>query len=324
VTTRRTFLAGGAALALAGLGHSLAGARADEPALRTRLVAAARGGAWRVPEAWDWRRFREVPVSTLDNKVRLAATSDVGTATGIGGASVNDRRFYVLRDIAATDVEISASFAATAGLAQWGFALRVQPDRAIVVWRNIFYAASANLIQGVWEYDGSTLHAINRQRCAVRGFVHPVRHAVGDGSSVTVTTAYAHRLGPQDVVLHEGAVREFGQVVVDTVPTASTYTFGSPASGLWESGTWRRVTLHARRHAAVRLIGTQVMFKQWLPQEAEPSWDDPDRVAISLLPDVLPSGAAPPLGPGGVGVLVSHLGDGGRVEVRDLRVTPLG
>ena len=149
-----------------------------------------------------------------------------------------------------------------------------------------------------------------------------MRHAVGDGTSMTVTTAYAHRLVPGDIVLHEGAVQELGQVLVGETPDASTYAFSSPLTGLWESGTWRRVTVQNRRRAAVRLLGTQVLFKQWLPHEPEPSWDDLDRTVINLLPDTLPSGAPTPLGPGGVGLLIAHLGDGQQVEVRDLRVTP--
>ena len=71
-------------------------------------------------------------------------------ATGIGGASENDRRLYVLRDVAAADAEISAEFTSTE-MAQCGFALRAQPDRAVVVWHNIFMVANANLLQGVWE-----------------------------------------------------------------------------------------------------------------------------------------------------------------------------
>ena len=326
--TRRSFLAGGTVtLAAAGLGARVARGAAGQAvgrAERPRLVAATdRSRGWRAPEPWDWRRFHEVPVSLIDNKVRLTATGDVGTATGVGGASANDRRFYVLDDVAPTDVEVSAEFA-TPGEAQCGFALRVQPGRAVVVWRNIYYAATANMIHGVWEYDGATLLSTNQSLHGLRGFTHPVRYAVGDGTTVTVTTTQPHRLGPMDVVLHEGAVREFGQVTVATVPGPSTYTFASPAIGLWESGTWRRVTIQARRHAAVRLVGTQVMYKHWLPSEAEPSWDDPDRTSQGLVPEVLRNGGAPPLGPGGVGLVISHLGDGRRVEVRNLKVTPLG
>ena len=326
--TRRSFLVGGAAAAgaVAALGTGLTEAAArGEPSgllLRPRLVTAAGGRGWRAPPRWDWRRFREVPVSQLDNKVRLATIGDIGTATGVGGASGNDRRFYVLRDVAATDAEISAEFSSTEP-AQCGFALRVQPDRAVVVWHNIWFAANAYLLQGVWEYDGSSLLSTNKHARASLGFVHPVRHTVGDGSSMRVTTAYAHRLVPGDIVLHEGAVQEFGQVLVGDTPDASTYAFASPLTGLWESGTWRQVTAQNRRRAAVRLLGTQVLFKQWLPQEPEPSWDDLDRTVINLLPDTLPSGAPTPLGPGGVGLLISHLGDGHRVEVRDLRVTSL-
>jgi hypothetical protein len=326
VITRRSFLVGGVAAGVAaglGTGLTAAAARGEQSglALRPRLVAAADGRGWRAPPRWDWRRFREIPVSLPDNKVRLTTTGDIGTATGVGGASGNDRRFYVLRDMAATDAEISAEFASTE-FAQCGFALRVQADRAVVVWHNIYFAANANLIQGVWEYDGSSLHSANVQARAVRGFVHPVRHAVGDGTAMTVTTAYAHRLVPGDIVLHEGAVQEFGQALVWDTPDASTYTFASPLTGLWESGTWRRVTVQNRR-AAVRLLGTQVLFKQWLLQEPEPSWDDPDRTVINLLPDTLPSGAPTPLGPGAVGLVIAHLGDGQRVDVRDLRVTAL-
>jgi hypothetical protein len=325
VITRRSFLVGGAAAGVvAGLGTGLttAAARGETSGLvRPRLVDAAGGRGWRAPPRWDWRRFREVPVSQVDNKVRLTTTGDIGTATGIGGASENDRRFYVLRDVAATDAEISAEFT-SAEMAQCGFALRVQPDRAVVVWHNIFLVANANLLQGVWEYDGSSLHSTNQQAGAVLGFVHPVRSAVGDGSSVTVTTVFAHRLAPGHFVQHEGAVQELGRVIVGATPSPSTYSFASPLTGRWESGTWRQATVQTRQ-AAVRLVGTQVLFKQWLPQEPEPSWDDLDRTVINVLPETLPSGASTPLGPGGVGLLIAHLGHGRRVQVRDLRVTPL-
>lgn len=327
VVSRRSFLVGGAATGVvAGLGTGLTAAAArgesNGPAVRPRLVAATNERAWRAPPRWDWRRFREVPVSNLDNKVRLTTTSDIGTATGIGGTSDNDRRFYVLRDVAATDAEISAEFDTT-DMAQCGFALRVQPDRAVVVWHNIFFVANGYLIQGVWEYDGTSLYNTNQQTHAAPTFVHPVHHAVGDGSAVTVTTTHAHRLVPGDIVLHEGAVQEFGQVMVGATPSPSTYSFTSPLTGTWESGTWRQLTVQNRRRAAVRLLGTQVLFKQWRPQEPEPSWDDVDRTVINLLPETLPSGAPTPLGPGGVGLLISHLGNGRRVDVTDLRVTPL-
>jgi hypothetical protein len=174
----------------------------------------------------------------------------------------------------------------------------------------------------VWEYDGSSLHSTNQQAGAVLGFVHPVRSAVGDGSSVTVTTVFAHRLAPGHFVQHEGAVHELGRVIVGATPSPSTYSFASPLTGRWESGTWRQATVQTRK-AAVRLVGTQVLFKQWLPQEPEPSWDDLDRTVINVLPETLPSGASTPLGPGGVGLLIAHLGHGRRVQVRDLRVTPL-
>jgi hypothetical protein len=323
--TRRSFVVGGAAAGVVGLGTGLttAAARgeANGVAPRPRLVAAADGRGWRARPRWDWRSFREIPVSQIDNKVRLTTTGDIGVATGIGGASENDRRLYVLRDVAAADAEISAEFTSSE-MAQCGFALRAQPDRAVVVWHNIFMVANGNLLQGVWEYDGSSLHSTNQQAGAVLGFVHPVRYAVGDGSSVTVTTVHAHRLAPGMFVEHEGAVHELGRVIVEATPSPSRYSFASPLTGRWESGSWRRATVQTRQ-AAVRLVGTQVLFKQWLPHEPEPSWDDPDRTVINLLPETLPSGAPTPLGPGGVGLLIAHLGDGRQVQVRDLRVTPL-
>ena len=109
-------------------------------------------------------------------------------------------------------------------------------------------------------------------------------------------------------------MHELGRVIVEATPSPSTYSFASPLTGRWESGAWRRATVQTRQ-AAVRLVGTQVLFKQWLPHEPEPSWDDPDRTVINLLPDTLPSGAPTPLGPGGVGLLIAHLGDGRQVQV---------
>lgn len=325
LSRRRFLVAGGAAAALtvgAGLAIGRTGTPRAEAGLRA-LTVADRHQAWRQGEPWRWSRFREVPVSLIDNKVRLDAAGGVGTATGVGGPSANDRRFYVLRDLEASDVEVAAEFSSTA-MAQFGFALRVQPGRAVVAWHNIYYAANANLIQGVWEYDGRDLLSTNQQGALLRGFAQPVQSAVGDGTTVTVTTPGAHRLSGGDVVVHEAEVAELGQAQIHTVPGPTSYTFASDLQGSWTGGVTRRVSLHDRRRAAVRLVGTQVTFKQWLPGELEPAWDDPLRTATNVLPDALPSGAAPPVGPGSVGILASHLGDGEHVEVTGFRATPLG
>ena len=37
-------------------------------------------------------------------------------------------------------------------------------------------------------HDGATLHGTNQSAHALRGFAHPVRYAVGDGTTMTVTT----------------------------------------------------------------------------------------------------------------------------------------
>jgi hypothetical protein len=321
---RRSFLVGGGALiAAAGVRWALPdGAPAPiGPNLRP-VAAEGTSAAWNGGTAWDWREFREVPVSFTDNKVRLTSRRGVGSALGVGGPSGNDRRIYVRRDLEATDIEMSAEFS-TVDQAQFGLAMRVQPGVAVVVWQNIYRIANANLLQGTWQFGDDRLAATN-VGAAVLGFIQPVERAVGDGSRVVVTTPSAHRLRPGDLVLHGGELARFGTVAIEDTPSLISYTFPSTAVGSWTAGEVQRISIRDRRRVAARLVGDEVSFTQWLPGEPQPAWDDDVRVVTRSLPAELAQGGAPPSGRGGVGVVLAHLGDGDSVDVTALRIRVIG
>jgi hypothetical protein len=320
---RRSFLVGGGALlAAAGVRWALPDTTPSPlgPTLRP-VAAGGTSAAWTGGSTWDWRELREVPVSFTDNKVRLTSRRGVGTALGVGGPSGNDRRIYVRRDLEATDVEMSAEFS-TVDQAQFGLAMRVQPGVAVVVWQNIYRIANANLLQGTWQFANDRLAATN-VTAAVLGFLQPVQRAAGDGSTVVVTTPTAHRLRPGDLVLHGGELARFGTVAIEDTPSLITYTFSSTAVGSWSSGEVQRISIRDRRRVAARLVRDQVSFTQWLPGEPQPAWDDDVRVVTRTLPSELAQGGGPPSGPGGVGLVLAHLGDGDRIDVTDLRIQVL-
>ena len=255
------------------------------------------GGGWAVPgrgdPPWDWHRFREVGVSEPDNKLRLRTIGSIGHATGMGGTSFNDRRFLVLRDLEATDVEIAAQFLTTTG-AQFGLGARVGPDRAVAVWHNVYYRGSARVLQGIWRYDGANLHSTNQQEGHTAGFGWVALGAVGDGTMVTVTTAEPHHLVRGDLVDHGGGMSDLGMAFVHDAPGPNTYTLELPLEGVWGAGTWQDLAAEVPRWLALRLTGTRISFKQWLPREVEPSWDDPERTVVNELPPVLDDGQPVP------------------------------
>jgi hypothetical protein len=335
VRPRRSFLLGGAAALAVGLG---AGVRAlvDDAGADAAGGTGAAGGPQLARQAspasalqidrarnrvWDWSRFTELPVSEPWNTMSLTTIGPIAHATGVGGPSAGDRRLYALRDVQATDVEVAALFLPSE-YAQFGIGMRIQPDRAVVVWQNVLFRGNARVIEGVWEFDGSSLHSTNQQDVFSPGVEWEAVGAVGDGSTVTVTTARPHQIGPGTFVFHGGDMVDLGMGWVTATPGPYTYVFPSPLVGSWGPGTWQTMIVAEPRWLAARLVGNRVTFKQWLPREIEPSWDDPARAIVSDLPVELDSGGAPPQ-TGGVGMMIGHLGDGGRVEVRDLRVTPL-
>ena len=231
--------------------------RAPAPRGRRR-TAAVPGGR---PEPWDWHRFREVAGLAIDNKVRSdgrRATS--GRRPGSAGRRSTIAGSTCSRDVAATDVEMSAEFLTTTGEAQCGFALRVQPDRAVVVWRNIYYAATANMIHGVWEYDGATLlqHEPEAPRTAGLRAAGPLRgrrRDDGHGHDHPAPPARPHATSS----LHEGGMSRPRQVIVATAPgPVDLHVRLAARSACGGRGRGRTGgTMQARRRAAVRLVGTR-------------------------------------------------------------------
>jgi hypothetical protein len=270
------------------------------------------------------RPFTEVPVGQFDNTVALTGSGGVGTvtATPVGGESGNDRRLYILDDLASgvADVEVHADL--TLG-AQTGIAFRQRPGVAVIVWSNIVFAANGNILQGVWEFNTAppydTLQT-NQAATSLDGFRSPILYAVGDGATVTVKAAQAHNLVAGDTIHFDATLGAFGQVTVTSVPDANTFTFASTTAGTWSGGRWRWVIKGGRRKLAARLVGDRVTFKQWLPTEPEPSWADPDRAVSNLLPATLIGSGGPPPADGGVGLVVAHLGASGTVSVNDFAV----
>lgn len=271
--------------------------------------------------ATDWNHFTMVPVTSTDNTLTLTADAGRGVATGSGaGATGGDRRLYLLATEAA-DAELRCDWELVTGGSQLGFAFRADESEAVIAWNNIFFGASGNIVQGVWEYSG-TFHT--NQAAPYSSLRAELLSASANGSTATFKTRTPHQLpaGTSTVVTIDG-VGSFGQATVTSVPDATTFAFSSTASGSWTGGTYSWVTGPKRRKVAARLVGNRIVWKQWLPGDPEPSWADPLRAATATLPATLAGSGGPPPTSGRLGLLISHLGNGGQVRVNDLVVTVL-
>lgn len=271
--------------------------------------------------ATDWNQFTMVPATSPDNTIALTASAGRGVVTGSGaGASGNDRRLYLLPTEAA-DAELRCDWELVSGGSQLGLAFRADESEAVIVWNNIFFGASGNIIQGVWEYSGA-FHT--NQSTPASMLRSQLLSASANGSTATFKARAPHHMpaGTSTVVSIEG-VGSFGQATVTSVPDATTFACASTASGSWTGGTYTWIGVVQRRKVAARLVGNRITWKQWLPGEPEPSWADPLRAASATLPATLAGSGGPPPTSGRVGLLVAHLGNGGQVKVNDLVVTVL-
>lgn len=275
--------------------------------------------------AADWSRFAHDHVNGIDNTLALSVAAGEGVisvASGVG-ASGNDRRILFLNGWSATAVEARLSFRIV-GSGQCGLVVREDQRRAPISWNNIVFAATGNLLPGVWEYDGTTLASINQQAGTSSLWGSDIVSAVGNGTAVTVTTVLEHLLSPGSIVDHASTFGSFGQATVATTPTATTYTFASAVAGSWTGGRYRWVIAPpVMRNQAVRLVDRTLTHKQWVPPHPEPEWDDPVRAVVQLMPATLASGRLFPSGAGRVGIVVAHLGETGGLVVDDLQVTSL-
>lgn len=275
--------------------------------------------------AADWSRFAHDHVNGIDNTLSLTATGGegvIGVASGPGAAG-NDRRILFLNGWSCTDVEARLSFRIV-GAGQCGLAVRENQSRAPVSWNNIVFAATGNLLPGVWEYDGTTLASINQQAGTSSLWGSDIVSASGNGSAVTVTTVLEHLLSPGSIIDHASTFGAFGQVTVASTPSATTYTFASAVAGSWTGGRYRWVIAPpVMRNQAVRLVDRTLTHKQWVPPHPEPAWDDLSRTVVQVMPATLASGRLFPSGAGRVGIVVAHLGETGGLVVDDLEVTSL-
>ena len=301
-----------------GLGHGPDRGGRPRRGERPRRCAAPRGRSrWPrladAPEPWDWRRFREVPVSQIDNKVRLTTTGDIGDGH-------RDRRRVRATTAGSTCCATSPrptwrsppSSPHTA-MAQCGFALRVAARSGgggvaqhLLRWPTPTFSRAC----GSTTVRRSTAPTSRRARAGLRppGALRGRRRLDGDGHDRPAPPARSRGRRRST----RAPCASSASVIVGATPGPSTYTFASPldrACGSRGRGAGPRCRPGRRPCDS---SARRCCSSSGCRSEAEPSWDDPDRTVVNLLPDTLPSGAPTPLGPGGVGLLIAHLGDGGR------------
>lgn len=278
------------------------------------------------PGTSGFNKFTADIVNTVDNSVAVSYSPDgFWTVTGSGGAG-NDRRIYYLNGSSVTDAEVRLTFDVTSGspgTGQTGIALRgADNGPAVMVWSNIVFSATGNVVNGVWEYNGTTLQSTNQLANTSHLYGLDIVNGTGDGSRVTVNTKAPHLLDPGDIIGFTG-FGAFGQATVLDTPTPERFRFASTTAGSWTGGSYEWVIHSSPRHLAVRLQGTTLTTKQWPVGLDEPSWSDPLRVVTNTLPATLAISGAPPPASGQVGICAAHMGNGGAIRVRDLKITNL-
>lgn len=287
-----------------------------------------------------WGLFEETPVSSTNINV-VARTMEDGVAvlrvspTGAAGAS--DRRLFLLDPtFTATDVEAYITYEIFGGApaVQGGVVLRVSPGGsglvAPIVWQNIFFGATGNLIPGAWEFSGAALTQTNQQadpaNGSFTGYPRAIDSLTGDGTTVTVTMAEPHLLEETQnfgVAIRDNALFPGSPFVFGTVIDPFTFTFPSTTAGTEAGGRITWTFWVGRRHLAARLVGDQLTGKQWPPTAPEPAWDDPLKAGTVTLPDPLAGGVPLPSGPGRAGFVFAHVEDVGHMDVYQFEVNSL-
>lgn len=278
--------------------------------------------------ASDWNNFYEVPVTLLPsqlNTVTLTGSQGIGTATGSVSGDGNDRRYYILKNFRAKNVEAEASFDvgpdATPG--QLGLVVGRQGTIAVVSWLNIVFGITGQALNGVWEFDSAGTLTLN-QGTTLNGFKSDVISAVAAAGSVTVKTRTPHELIVGSLVDLQGinaALPSAGAVT--SITDALTFVVATLEVALYTGGFYRVYAWKSRAHLALRLIDNVLQTKQWLHSEGIPPWGDPNRTITNVLPAVLSSGHILPRDRGEVGFLVSHLASTKFVNISNFQVTNL-
>lgn len=307
------------------------------------------GGAWALAHSdprlvtWettlDWDRFTQVPITNIIGTTDLGVEpGGVGTVTS-SDEHGSDRQIYVLDGFEASDMETRVEFSINSISAQIGLGMRVSETApgfmgAVMPWTNVLFGANANVIPGIWEWDGGVdpneFLNTNQQPGVLPSIAQEIISAEGDGSTVTVETVRPHMLSEiqgTQVKMNFGPYDNDGFAV--TVVDATTFTFSDTASfGPVTAGHWdldsTALPDEIHRGFAARVIGTEVTFKHWFPfYEPEPSWADPLRVRSYQIQDPLDSTRSLP-GVGGAGLMFGHLADDGRIiKVNDYQVISL-
>lgn len=273
-----------------------------------------------------WGLFTEAQVSGIDNTVTLSKNDDYWSATGVGGNGTNDRRIYYLNGSNVTDCEVRLTMrniGVAAGAGQVGIALRgAAPGPAVVVWQNILFAATGNVLNGIWQYNGTTLQSTNQMANTNDLWGPDIVNGFGTGSIITVNTRGAHYLRPGHLINFTGFGGATSATVLDT-PTADQFRFYSTTSGSWTGGNYAWVIAGGPRELAVRLVGSTLTTKQWPVGSPEPSWADPIRAEVNTIPGTLAVGGVAAPASGMVGIVVAHIGNLGQVLAKNLRITNL-
>lgn len=266
-------------------------------------------------------------VNTLDNTVTISETPEGYSFTGGGAPGAgNDRRIYYLDGSNVTNCEVRLTIDSTSGgnsTGQIGIAMRgADNGPAVVFWQNIFFAATGQLINGIWQYNGTTLQSTNQLANTNSIWGPDIVNASGSGTLVTVNCEGAHDVRTGHVLNLVG-VGSFGQITVFDTPTADQFRFQSNVSGSWTGGNFNWVFAPAPRYIAARLVGSTFTSKCWLVTQPEPDWADPIRAEVNTIPGTLAVGGVSAPASGLVGIVVAHLGTGARVTCRDLVITNL-
>ena len=282
---------------------------------------------WNNDAAWD--NFDLVEVTMLPanrNTITLTGSQGIGTATGSVSGDGNDRRFYMLKNFLARNVELEASFdvGPDASPGQIGLVVRHEGNLAVVEWCNIVFGITGQLLHGVWEYDQIAGTVATNQGTTLDGFKADTVSSSGNGTTFTVKTRTPHGLIVGSLVDLTGINAGLPNAGAVTVVTdALTFGVASAVTGPFTGGTYKTYAWKARAKAKVRLIDNVVQSKQWFRTEGEPPWGDPNRTITNTLPATLSSGHAPPNSKGRVGLTIGHLGSTKFVTVSDFCATNL-
>lgn len=273
-------------------------------------------------------KFTVDVVNTVDNTVTVTPANDGGyKLTGTGAGAGNDRRIYYLTGSNVTDVEARLTFSVgsgATGLGQTGIVLRgADNGPAVTVWSNIVFSATGNVINGIWQYDGTTLLSTNQLANNTLLYGPDIIRGVGGGGQfIEVETRGEHRAG-NALVSFTGFGGFNGQTFTGGAATANKFRIPSNTVGSWTGGNYSFVIMTEPRHLAVRLQGSTLLSKQWLVGTPEPDWADPVRVATNTIPGTLAIGGVPAPASGLAGIVVAHLGNGSFVNIKDFSLVAL-